>query len=59
ATQTITEQEQAIVGSDSSITVKLRQLAKLHNLPRKEGNKYRRNPDLRADLKPLVSVALP
>lgn len=58
-TQTITQQEQTIVDSGSSITNKLRQLAKLHGIPRRVSGKARSNPDLRADLKPLVSVALP
>ncbi|MEM8715546.1 MAG: hypothetical protein AAGE92_07165 [Cyanobacteria bacterium P01_G01_bin.4] len=58
-TQSITEQEQAIVDASSSTTNKLRQLARLHGIPRKAGKKYRRNPDLRAALQPLISVVLP
>ncbi|MEM8804727.1 MAG: hypothetical protein AAGF01_01590 [Cyanobacteria bacterium P01_G01_bin.38] len=55
----IIDQEQAIVEADGKPSDKLRHLAQLHGVPRSSKGKRRRCDVLRADLKPLVSVALP
>ncbi|MEO0868422.1 MAG: hypothetical protein AAFY17_08225, partial [Cyanobacteria bacterium J06642_11] len=55
----IIDQEQAIVEAGGKPSDKLRRLALLHGVPRSAKGKRRRSNDLRADLKPLVSIALP